>query len=62
MDSTDLTDVLDREPWLRAYVADDLDLDAARARYREGQRVAADSIPPRTRLVRDGLRTTSYAS
>jgi hypothetical protein len=58
-----MTEVLEREPWLAPYVDEaDVDLEAARARYREGQRTAERSIPPRTRLVRDGMRTTSYAS
>lgn len=61
---SDIDDVLDREPWLAPYVDDtDLDVEPARARYREGQRTATRTIPPRTRLVsRDGMRTTSYAS
>jgi hypothetical protein len=61
MNTNDLDAILEHEPWLSAFLDDDLDVEAARRRFREGQDVATRSIPPRTRLVRDGVHTTSYA-
>jgi hypothetical protein len=49
---------LDEEPWLAPFTEPgDMDLDAARARYREGQRTVTRV---RARLIAGGVRTTSY--